>query len=271
MKSDSVPLIDVGAFDNLDASSSPEEDFVTWMEHQRRAGPDRAVDLLRLTGDDRVLDVGCGPGIDLEELSRRCGHAIGIDRSLRMTDAARAREELGAVSVAVADGQMLPFARGTFDACWARVVLLHTEDPQRVVGEIARVLRPGGRVVLSEPDHGSHIVSTAEPEIFERIKEHRRRQFRNPLVGRRLGDFVTTAGLTVTATWVSPIVHRSLAAARASGGPFDVAVQAAVDDAAISREEADRYLGSLVDLDERGAFVFAALAVSIAGVAQPAA
>ncbi len=268
MTSDTVPLIDVGAFDNLDASSSPE-DFVTWMEHQRRAGADRAVDLLRLTGDDRVLDIGCGSGVDLAELSRRCGQAIGIDRSIRMTDAARARQEVRAVSVAVADGQMLPFARNVFDACWARAVLVHTEDPQRVVDEITRVLRPGGRVVLSEPDHGSHIVSTAEPEIFERVKEHRRRQFRNPLVGRRLGDFVTRAGLAVTAAWVSPIVHRSLAAARASGGPFDVAVQAAVDDAAISSEEADRYLGSLVDLDERGAFFFAALSVSTAGVAQP--
>ena len=58
-----------------------------------------------------------------------------------------------------------------------------------------------------------------------------------------------------------------LAAARAAGGPFDVAVKAAVDDGAISSEEAGRYLASLVELDARGAFVFAALAVSTAAVA----
>lgn len=266
MTSDAVPSIDVGAFDKFDRSSTAQ-DFVIWMEHQRRAGADRALDLLSLGGDDRVLDVGSGTGVDLAALAQRAGHAVGIDRSVHMTDTARARIEPGAASVAVADGEMLPFVAGAFDACWARAVLVHTEDPQRVVAEIARVLRPGGRVVLSEPDHGSHIVSTTEPEVFERVKEHRRSQFRSPLVGRRLADLVTTVGLKVTSTWVSPLLHHSFAAARASGGPFDVAVKAAVTDGAISSEEADRYLGSLVELDARGAFVFAALAVSTAAVA----
>jgi len=269
MTTDAGPLIDVGAFDDFDRS--PEaQDFITWMEHQRRAGADRALDLLGLTGDDRVLDIGCGTGVDLAALSQRAGHAVGIDRSLRMSDTARARIETGAASVAVADGQMLPFASGAFDACWARAVLVHIEHPQRVVAEIARVLRPGGRVVLSEPDHGSHIVSTTEHEIFERIKEHRRGTFRNPLVGRRLADLVTEAGLQITATWVSPITHLSLAAARASGGPFDVAVKAAVDDGAVTTEEGNRYLEFLAQLDARGAFFFAALAVSTAAVAPPA-
>lgn len=265
--SDAVPSIDVGAFDEVDRSSTAQ-DYVTWMEHQRRAGADRGLDLLSVGGDDRVLDIGSGTGVDLAALAQRGGHAVGIDRSWRMTGTARTRIEPGAASMAVADGAMLPFAAEAFDACWARAVLVHTEDPQRVVAEIARVLRPGGRAVLSEPDHGSHIVSTTEAEVFERVKEHRRGQFRSPLVGRRLADLVTTAGLKVTTTWVTPVLHRSLAAARASGGPFDVAVQAAVDDGAISSHEAGRYLASLVELDARGAFIFAALAVSTAAVAR---
>lgn len=265
--SDAVPLIDVGAFDDLDRSPAAQ-DFTTWMEHQRRAGADPALDLLGLTGDDRVLDIGSGTGVDLAALARRAGHTVGIDRSLRMTETARARVEPDAGSVAVGDGQLLPFAHATFDACWARAVLVHTDDPQRVVREIARVLRAGGRVVLSEPDHGSHIVSTTESEIFERVKQHRRSQFRNPLVGRRLTDLVTTAGLKITTTWLRPVLHQSLAAARASGGPFDAAVDAAVADGAISDQEAKRYLRSLAELDARGAFFFAAVAVSTAAVVQ---
>jgi ubiquinone/menaquinone biosynthesis C-methylase UbiE len=262
---DAVPLIDVGRFDELDRSHRAG-DFVRWMEHQRRAGADRALDLLALGHDERVLEIGSGTGVDLAALADQAGHAVGVDRSLNMAETGKARIEGRGASVAVADGHDLPFAAGTFDACWARAVLVHTEDPQQVVAELARVLRPGGRVVLSEPDHGSHIVSTSELDVFERIKAHRRNRFRNPLVGRRLGDLVTQAGLAITANWVTPLLHRSLAAARASGGPFDVAVQAAVDDGAITAEEGDRYLASLTELDARGAFVFAALAVSTAAV-----
>ncbi len=258
-------MIDVGQFDHLDESTAPT-DLVKWMEYQRRAGSDRALDLLGLDDQDWVLDIGCGTGVDLEALARRAGHAIGIDRSFRMVSATRTRQHLGPASAAVADGQMLPFPSDTFDACWARAVLIHTEHAQQVVDEIARILKDGARVVLSEPDHGSHIVSTSEPEIFERVKQHRRSRFRHPLVGRLLADLAATAGLTVTATWVSPIVHRSFASARAAGGPFDVAVEAAVADAAITSEDGEHYLASLAELDERGAFLFAGLAVSIAAM-----
>lgn len=257
-------MVDVGAFDRVDGSRSPA-DYVEWMAHQRGAGADGALDALRLGDADTVLDVGCGNGVDLGGLARRARCAVGVDLSMAM--AATSRASAATSVVAQVDGQALPFASTSFDACWARAVLVHTPDPQRTVSEIARVLRPGGRVVLSEPDHGTHVVSTPELDVFERVKEHRRSTFRHPLVGRRLGDLVTAAGMTVEATRATSIVHRSLAAARASGGPFDVAVQAAVAAGAITAEEADRYMTSLEELDRRGAFLFAALAVSVAATA----
>ncbi len=54
---------------------------------------------------------------------------------------------------------------------------------------------------------------------------------------------------------------------RGQTGPFDVAVQAAVDDDAITKDEARRYLDSLVELETRGAFLFAGLAVSVVATA----
>ncbi|MGI8711348.1 MAG: class I SAM-dependent methyltransferase [Acidimicrobiales bacterium] len=106
------------------------------MEHQRRAGADRALDLLSLGGDDRVLDVGSGTGVDLAALAQRAGHAVGVDRSLRMADTARARIEPGASSVAVADGETLPFAAGAFDACWARASHLSPVSARRPVTKV---------------------------------------------------------------------------------------------------------------------------------------
>lgn len=260
-----VPLIDVGGFDRVDASTNPQ-DYARWMAHQRLPGADRAIARLDLLPESRVLDVGCGTGVDLLQMSEPAGTCIGIDRSLAMAD--RSREAVaGRASLTCGDGSALPFATDSFDACWSRAVLLHTPRPEAVVAEVARVLKPGGRAVMSEPDHGTHIVNTPEIDVFERIAHHRRTAFRDPLVGRRLPGLAAAAGLRVERVRATPIVHTSLATARASGGPFDVAVEAAVAGGAVTADEGKRYLQSLEELDAAGAFVFCASALMIVAVA----
>lgn len=167
----------------------------------------------------------------------------------------------------VGEGERLPFSSAAFDACCCRAVLVHTPGPEQTVAELRRVLTPGGRVVLSEPDHGSHLVATDELDVFERVRLHRRTRFRRPLVGRSLAALATDAGLKVTGCWVVPIVHRSFDAALGSGGPFGVAVDVAVADGAITADEAIRYVASLRSLDERGAFFPAAQSVVVTAVA----
>ena len=98
----------------------------------------------------------------------------------------------------MADGQQLPFPSASFDAVSCRAVLVHTLQPEQTLAEIRRILRPGGRAGLSEPDHGSHVVATSELDVFERLTHHRRATFRNPLIGRSLVGLVHDAGLTVT-------------------------------------------------------------------------
>jgi hypothetical protein len=121
--------------------------------------------------------------------------------------------------------------------------------------------------VLSEPDQGSHLVATGgspdSDEVFERVREHRRSKFVNPLVGRALPRLVIDAGMTVVRTWATPIVYTSLASARAAGGPFDRAVADAIADGVITDSEGTAYIDALVEADRHGHFVFAALAVSL--------
>ena len=262
------PLVDVGAFDRIEGTGVAE-DFVAWMAHQRRGGADDALDALDLGVGDRVLDLGCGPGADLTALATRVGPsggAVGLDRATAMARAARTAAP--GATVVVGDGQALPFASSIFAGGWARAVLVHTPSPAAAVAELARVVRPGGPVVVSEPDHGSHLVATDEIDVFERVRAHRRTTFRHPLVGRDLPALAVGAGLEVVGRWLTPIEHRSLATARAAGGPFDRAVEAAVEAGAVSAEEGRRYLASLEERDALGAFVFAALAVTVVARAR---
>jgi SAM-dependent methyltransferase len=109
-----------------------------------------ALEMLSLSGGERVLDVACGTGDFTRSFARASvdGVVVGLDASRTML--ARAVQETDADNVAyvLGDACALPFRDGSFDAicCFAALYLI--EHPMRAVDEIARVLAPGGRVAL---------------------------------------------------------------------------------------------------------------------------
>lgn len=100
----------------------------------------------------RVLDVGCGDGELAVELWRRGASVTGIDASNSMIDAAtlRAHQHNADIALGVAVVQDLPFPPQSFDIIVAVTVLCFVEDAAPVFREMARVLRPGGRLVIGE-------------------------------------------------------------------------------------------------------------------------
>lgn len=98
-------------------------------------------------GDERVLDVGCGPGELLREMARRSARwdiLVGSDFSAGMAaEAAGAADGLPARFL-VADAQANPFPAQFFDVVMARHMLYHVPDIDSAVAEAARILRPGG-------------------------------------------------------------------------------------------------------------------------------
>jgi SAM-dependent methyltransferase len=93
---------------------------------------------------DRILDVGCGTGESAARAASVLGAAVvGLDQSERMVELTRAR----GIEAVVGDVQDLPFADGEFDAVTASWMLYHVPDLDRGLAEIARVLRPSGRLV----------------------------------------------------------------------------------------------------------------------------
>ena len=114
-----------------------------------------AIDLAGLSGDERVLDVGCGNGAYLAELARRAhrGLVCGCDMSIGMLVTPHAN---GSGPLGVADAQYLPFADHTFDAVLAMHMLYHVPDRALAIRELRRVLRPGG-VLLVVTNADAHL------------------------------------------------------------------------------------------------------------------
>jgi SAM-dependent methyltransferase len=105
---------------------------------------DVAFDAVAEVTPQRVLDAGCGPGRFIERVRRELGANVSaIDISPRMVDLTAMR----GIDAQLADVEALPFADGEFDCVVANWVLHHVPDLDRAVGELARVLRSGGRLV----------------------------------------------------------------------------------------------------------------------------
>lgn len=111
------------------------------------------IDDLRLAPGARVLEVGCGSGLATLELARRGLRVESTDSTADMVDlAGRRTEETGVadrVELRVADVHSLPYPDGTFELVLALGVLPWLHTPQRAIGELGRVLAPGGRALLT--------------------------------------------------------------------------------------------------------------------------
>lgn len=105
-----------------------------------------------LKEDDRFLDVGCGAGRLVLEAAPYVSRAVGLDLAPRMIERARARAEKRGMQAEfhVGSAQELPFGDGEFTVVTCTTAFHHFPDPAAAVGEMARVLAPGGRVLLAD-------------------------------------------------------------------------------------------------------------------------
>jgi len=96
-----------------------------------------------------VADLGCGSGTVTARLAPAVARVVAIDASPEMLEAARERTR-GLANVELLDGDLaaLPIADATCDAALLLLALTHVADPARAAGELARILRPGGRAVV---------------------------------------------------------------------------------------------------------------------------
>lgn len=144
--------------------------------------PARIIDKLGLTGSERVLELGPGPGFFSVEIARRLTHGRLelFDIQPEMLDKARHQlERAGLSDVGFTAGEAsdgLPFSDNTFDVAFLAAVIREVPDKQACLRSLGQVLKPGGRLVfvemLPDPDRLSvrQLRDLVEPENFEFVE-----------------------------------------------------------------------------------------------------
>ena len=160
---------------------------------------------LELQGGETVVDLGCGPGTDLGSLTEAVGPAgkvIGIDSSAEMVEQARARTT---ADVRLSDIHRLPLDDRSTDRARTDRVLQHVAEPAQALAEAHRVLRPGGMLVMGEPDWDSLAIDYPDLDVTRAYTRHITDKIvTNGVIGRQLARLASEAGFEVPA--VVPIV-----------------------------------------------------------------
>jgi demethylmenaquinone methyltransferase / 2-methoxy-6-polyprenyl-1,4-benzoquinol methylase len=120
----------------------------TWRRATRQA--------LNLRPGERVLDLAAGTGVSTEEMARSGAQAVGVDLSLGMLRAGH--RDRPNTALLAGDALALPFADGAFDAVTISFGLRNIVDVDGALREMARVTRPGGRLVICEFSHPTNVI-----------------------------------------------------------------------------------------------------------------
>jgi ubiquinone/menaquinone biosynthesis C-methylase UbiE len=149
----------------------------------------------------RVLEVGCGTGAVTRLIATWPGVSAAVGADPSPVFVAKARElarGLPNLSFETADGRSLPYAADAFEAVVLHTTLCHVPEPQLVLAEAKRVLRPGGCVAVFDGDYATATLAIREGDQLEACADSFRENFvHDPWLVRRLPGLVRAAGFRV--------------------------------------------------------------------------
>ena len=183
------------------------------------------VDVLGPRVGEWIIDVGCGPGLLVHDLAVQVGpegRVVGLDSSLPMLQLAEHRcAELPQVEFLEGDATSLAADDATFDAVACMQVLLYIADIDKVLEELYRVLKPGGRVAITETDWRGAVINSTDSALTEKMVAAWDHKVANPNLPVRLGPLLRRHGFCAVRVEAIPILSTSYVADGWSVGMLD--------------------------------------------------
>ena len=203
----------------------------------------RAIALLDLHEGDQVLDVGCGTGDDLRmvaSLLGPSGRATGIDASERMITEARTRHAGSALPLTflIGETENLPFGDASFAGCLAIRTFQHLTDPEQALAEMIRVVRPGGWLVVVDPDHDTAIIDVPTRSLARKFLNFRADTIRNGGIAHHMPALFKAQGLLDVSVHPMTEVRTNYAEVEAASH-YEGGISIAQETGVLTTEEAD--------------------------------
>lgn len=192
----------LGAFSDIDATDA--DDFIARLDQMAatenfRRYKSASFDLMQIGPGAHVADIGCGAGDDARHLANLVGpegKVFGVDISKAMIAEARSRfADCGNLDFMAASIEALPIATASLDAIRVDRVLIHVPETRPAVEEVLRTLRPGGRIILCEPDMVGLWVASDDPEATQLITGAIAQSCIHPYLPRDIGILLSDMGL----------------------------------------------------------------------------
>ena len=243
--------------DNVDRTVDPQQ-YVSYLDQasageSTKAFKQHTFALMGAREGSHLLDAGCGTGEDVRAMAQLVGpggRVVGVDSSETMIAEARKRSDGLRLPVEFYAGNIyqLDFADNSFDASRADRVFMHLNDPHKALAELQRVVKPGGCVVVDDPDWETLVVDTPDRVVTRKIWQHAVDGVVNGWIGRQLLGLFKSQGFRDIGVEPVTFIATDVDEAMQSWG-FRMHAARAREAGVVTADEAARWLS---DLEEHG-------------------
>jgi len=215
---------------------------------------------LALRAGDSVLDAGCGTGLLTEIMSAQVGdqgRVSGLDYSQDMLDLAEPRcRELGNVDLHQGSVIGLPFDANTYDAASCIQTLLYVKEVDAAIGELYRVLKPGGRIGIIETDWHGLVTNSPDATTTRLMTDAWDATVSSPNLPPQLIPKLRSAGFSAIKAQAIPVLNDSHNSAGYGAGMVRYMAKNAVKQGVVKQQQADQWLAEIVGQATQQNFFF---------------
>ena len=221
---------------------------------------EKVLAMLAPRAGEKALDIGCGPGLTTLALAERvgaAGHVTGVDIAEPMLALARRRcAATPQVEFALSDICAMPYADACFDIALASQVYEYVETIDASLAELARVVRPGGRVLLVDTDWESCVWASADDARMRRVIDTWNQHIPHPQLPRTLRQRMQRAGFTNVRVEIVPILNLKYDPNTYSVGMMKVIGAFAAGRNGLTQQDIDDWHADAKAMGEQDAYFF---------------